>query len=260
MKDFQEKKTKYALEEVSVSPWENIGGHSCDDLAKPGHGWKVNPENVENLEKIIVSTKISPEDLENNFLAELEKKIKIDSLRENFTRNKIIDLLRTQDKELLSMAGRKKHHGDGFGFIKHDEDYYVYLDVPSFAIKSEENGKYYLFGKSRVGFEVGKYNNRFFYNIGMFMIKNNNHPLSEDGEDYDGICIGDNDLPTSGEDIGEVIAKRLKKGKQIVMFGYRQLNESFTPLISLEEDDTFKHHIRTKKRILELGVPITFGN
>ena len=53
------------------------------------------------------------------------------------------------------------------------------------------------------------------------MIDNNNHPFLHNNRDaYADVCIGGQSFPTSGKDNGDVIAKRLRRAKEMLMFGY----------------------------------------
>jgi len=59
----------------------------------------------------VTEAKRDPSEIEHRFLTELGKKIRIDALEEHLSRDKIIDLLRTQDVELLAMAGKTEYSG-----------------------------------------------------------------------------------------------------------------------------------------------------
>jgi hypothetical protein len=247
---------------ISVE-WEKyIGGHECDGLAKQGHGWNVPKENLIALAEI-VKNGATPKDLEDRFLAELGKKVRVDALRQHLSRDKVIDMLRTQDPELLAIAGKKEHQEEGFGFTFKNGGYYVYLEVPAFAIKSQYDGNHYLFDKTRIGIKVWK-NKRTFKNSELLvMIDNIHHPMTEQNRSYQNICIGDNDLPTSGKDVGEVITKRLMTGREIVMHGYTKggfwFNHRRLGICNDCGINHYKKHIISEEKAKSLNIPIADG-
>lgn len=208
-------------------------------------------------------------DLEKRFQEELDKKIKVDALNRHLSREKIMELLiTTQDAELLAIAGRKKYKGEGFGFVRSPGgNYYAYLKVPAFAIKSQFDGNYYLFDKSRVGVCVWKDRKRLSYDDkgGMVMIDDIHHPLTDSNKRFEKICLGNNNLPTRGIDIGEVIAKRLKKGRNIAIYGYtgddrlhhcRILGECY----DCGYGNHYQKNIISAQKAIALGVPIADGS
>ncbi len=211
------------------------------------------------------------EDLENNLLHEFGKRIKINALKENLSRDKIIDILRTQDLELLQMAGKKEYERDGFGFIHKDGDYYVYINVPKFAIKSGFDKNYYLFDETRIGILVSGFNNSLNYGD-IVLIDNNDHPLLGNYVNYDYSCrrrfarpcIGTNNLPTGGRNIGDVIAKRLFKMREIMKHGIRTGHNPHNPndehvllkTCSICGINHYEKHIITENQAKKMNIPI----
>jgi len=198
-------------------------------------------------------------DLEERFLVELGKKVRIDALREHLSRDKIIDLLRTQDAELLAMAGRKEYQGEGFGFTQDEKgSYYAYLDFPAMAIKSEVDENYYLYDKTKIALRVSKNKGNLDWDRDFFMVDNNGHPyVHNKNQRFAKICQGDAtySMPTSGKDVGEVIVKRLRKMKEVLMFGYTW--RFFDP--AYEGDNYGKNytsHRRDLSELQKMNIPI----
>lgn len=203
-------------------------------------------------------------DVENRFLFELSKRVRAEALREHLSEKRIKDLLRTQDTELLAVAGQSEYKGDGFGFVKHNGSYYVYLEIPAFAIKSQFDDKYYLFDKTGIATKVSKNGKSLSYDSasgnksGLVLIENNNHPfLHNRGGSFAKLCTGYLSLPTSGKDKGEVIAKRLRRGREMLMFGYTGYD--YMSEYKLRDNGHFDQNHTTLSRLKRLKVPIIQG-
>lgn len=214
---------------------------------------------MENLSDVVVGNGTTAGDLEDRFLVELGNKVRVDALREHLSRDRIIDLLRTQDEELLAMAGRKEYQGEGFGFVQSDGgDHYAYIDLPAMAIKSEEDGNYYLYDRTKIAIRVSKDGSGLKYGWNMFMVNNNGHPyVHNKDERFAEICQGDaaGKMPTSGRDTGEVIAKRLRNMKEVLMFGYTW--KYFDPVHEgRERDKNFEKYRRKLSELQQMNVPI----
>jgi len=205
--------------------------------------------------------------LEDKFLLELGKKIRIDALREHLSREKITDMLLAKNQELLAIAGRTEYKGEGFGFLQNKGNYYAYIDVPAFATKGLD-GNYYLFDKTRVGEMVFKSHGEIQFDT-LVVMDNNNHPLLDHATYPQGqrpnfakICVGGNMIPATGKDLGEVIAKRLRKFRDILRFGF--IRTSGIPLEAHQLLGTcrlcnvnhYKDHIRSREELEKMGVPI----
>ena len=221
--------------------------------------YRVHRGHMENLEEVVVGNRgATASDLEDRFLAELGKKVRVDALRERLSRDRIIDLLRTQDVEFLAMAGREEYKGDGFGFVKHNGSYYAYIDVPSFAIKSQFDGNYYLFDKSRVGIKIGRDGRDLSYGGNLVAIDNNNHPFLHNNKGrFAEFCTYKVDFPTSGNHKGEVIAKRLRRCREMVMFGYTGYSYKYS--YQLTDNGFFDENRTSLATLKKRGVPIIQG-
>ena len=204
-------------------------------------------------------------DLEERFLTELGKKIRISALQQHLSKDKIIDLLKSEDAKLLAMAGRKEYQGEGFGFTQDGAgDYYAYIEVPAFAIKSQFDGNYYFFDKTRVATRVSKSEKSLSYDgsngneSGLVLIDNNNHPfLHNQRGSFAELCIGDLSFPTSGKDGGEVIAKRLRRCREMLMFGYT--SHDYNSGYRLTDNGYFDKNRTTLSKLQRLKVPIIQG-
>jgi len=229
----------------------------------------------------ISENKYKTSKLEKSLIFGLSKKIRIDSLKNNIKKEKIIELLKNQNTDIMKMRRKAKYEEDGFGFVKHKGDYYVYANTPRFAIKSPIDGNYYLFDEMKVGLIVTENNEELGideysgdYESGLFMIKNKRHPFTNEDRNFESLCIGHNDLPTTAEDDGELIAKTLLAARNIVIFSYKKDDSLIHPHRFLgncetcedgEYDDSktinhYKNHIRTKKEIEKMRVPICDGD
>lgn len=172
----------------------------------------VDKEYMENLSEIVVGNKVTVVGgLESKFLFELGKKVRVDALRE-FSRNKIIDLVRTQETELLAMKGKEKYDEGEFGFEKRDENYYVYLNIPEFGIIKNSGGDDYgyHFPDTKVGALVNIKRGKLSYGPEIYYTRRGG---------FNGVCMGGAWLPDKGKDIGGVIAKRLKQVKLMILSG-----------------------------------------
>src|SRR3989344_6275388 len=236
-----------------------IDGELCAQVIfEDGYKNTYRERDLEFAEEILEIRKLSSQGLEEMFLIEMGKKAKVDALRKHLSRDRIVDLLRTQDSELLSMAGKVEHHGEGFGFVNHEGTYYVYLEVPRMAIKSEIDENYYLYDKSKIAVEVSKDGQGLNYGRDMRMIDNNGHPyVHSKNERFAKICQGDaaSKMPTSGKDNGEVIVKRLRKMREVLMFGYTWTY--FDPVFEgKERGKNYALYRRSLSELKRMKVPI----
>ncbi len=204
---------------------------------------------------------------EKRYLDSLRRRIKSDSLKENFSKEKINEILGEHDIGLLSIRGKKEYFSDGFGFTMgvngYDVQYFVYVDLPEFAIKSQFDGNYYFFNKSKIGLFVNSSNSRLIsYAPEFFMVENNNHPFiypdyRNSRTDFVKICIGKQPFPTSGKNLGEVIAKRLRTCKNMLMYGYKE--GTYPPCDQLRVNDYFRDNVKEKSELERKGILIIPG-
>ena len=163
----------------------------------------------------------SSKDIESKYYQEVSRELRGNALRKYLSKEKILESIADKDAEVVSMRGKKKYEEEDFGFTVSGGSYYVFLTVPEFAIKSQFDSNLYRFDKARVGFLVYEDGRTLCYDDKIKMIDNNNHPFLHNNRDaYADVCIGGQSFPTSGKDNGDVIAKRLRRAKEMLMFGY----------------------------------------
>ncbi len=223
--------------------------------------------NVENKNYALQKSSSSPAKLEKSFKFNLAKKMKMDALREYFAKERFLEFLESVEQDNLKATmlagkfeGRDNYSEEDFGLVKYENKYYVCLDVPAFAVKSAFDGNYYFFEKTQVAVRVFKKNNSLGYLEGACVTKNNNNPILHPHRgisDFYNFCLGSNDLPDSGKDIGEIIAKRLKKAKDIMLYGYLK------PLLTCDQlvkvcsgckQSHFKKNIMPLSELQKMGV------
>ncbi len=176
------------------------------------------------LKKLDLKTK----ELEDACRLNLYKKLRISALRKYLTEEKIREFLQDSSSKIGRMKGRKKYSEQDFGFMSGKKNtcysvkknpYYVYLDVPAFAVKSQFDGNYYVFKKTKLAVEVWKEKESLRYDYEIIGVKNNKNPIFEGvEEDFVALCTGNNDLPGAGESVGDIVAKRLRMAKDIFMY------------------------------------------
>ena len=90
------------------------------------------------------------------------------------------------------------------------------------------------------------------------MIENNNHPfLHNVKKRFALICIGNQEFPTSGKDIGEIIARRLFRCREVLMYGYTANN--YAESYQLRNNRYFGQNKREEKKLEREGIPIIKG-
>ncbi len=225
--------------------------------------WKVHEDYMTNVtpnEPFIETI----ETLENQVLLEQSRDLRISALREHITPQDIASLIKDEHTALLTLKDKKEYAEDNFGFLTRSRDTYVYLEVPAFAIKSQFDGNYYLFDKARIGFQVYSDGSSINYSERLVMIDNNNHPFNHNERgSWVKICIGRQSFPTSGKDRGEVIAKRLRRGQEMLMYGYT--SRDYQRCYELRKEcyscgrNHFSQNLTTEAKVKSLGVPIING-
>ncbi|MFC1685393.1 hypothetical protein ACFLZZ_00040 [Nanoarchaeota archaeon] len=198
--------------------------------------------------------------LEKRYEDLLSKRLRISALRKNFTKEGIIDRLKDQVSELSLIKGMQEFSEADFGFTSKEKTYYAFIEIPQFAIRSQFDEFYYLFEKSKCGFNVRNEGNRLGYSDHFCAIENNNHPfLHNKTGAFAPICTGYQEFPTDGKNNGEVIAKRLRRLKEMMMFGYT--NTSYYGCYKLRKECScgsphFKNHIKELSELKKMDIPI----
>ena len=177
--------------------------------------------NIEGRRFALNKTKKTLEIEEKNYYTKFISLLRVHTVMTQLDENKILNDLDSFENEQIDAASLDEHRIENFGFIRYARDYYAFLEVPEFAIKSQMDGKHYLFRKARVGIRVWNNGSNLKYSEQIVMIDNNNHPfLHNKRSNYAKLCLGNQAFPTSGKDTGDVVAKRLRRCKEMLMFGY----------------------------------------
>jgi hypothetical protein len=202
--------------------------------------------------------------LEREMASEIYKMTRIDTLNIYASKDRIRELLAGRDLSLESIAGSREIDKDGYGFTSFDGQYYVYVDVPAFAIKSQYDNNVYLFSKTRIGIKVMSEKGSMRYHNEFVMIDNNNHPfLHLERSNYARICTGNQSFPDDGSSTGEIISKRLRLCRNLLMYGYLSL--TYHPKYQLRQtcsdcgQSHFLSNMVSEYQAIKLGVPIIEG-
>tara|TARA_Y100000310_G_scaffold242934_1_gene247238 strand:+ start:32561 stop:34105 length:1545 start_codon:yes stop_codon:yes gene_type:complete len=192
---------------------------------------------------------------------EISREIILDSIDDYLTDEQLKKNISGNPIELV--RGKKEYRERNFGFTTNNGNLYVYLDMPPIAIKSQYDGNYFFFDKSRIAIEVLERNGKLTYDYYMFLIENNNHPFIHLNEDnFAEICTGRNIMPTKGSS-GEVIAQRLRKTQEILMFGYK--GNAYYDCYELRKKcpggcrPHYAKNLTTKKWLEKRNIPIIQG-
>src|SRR3989344_864914 len=165
------------------------------------------------------------EEAEKEYMESLATQIKLAGL-ESLTEEGILDILiKNQDQPPKNL---KEYHEKDFGFFSLQGEngrtkHFVYLTVPNLGFKTKylDNSiydyNYFLFPKSRIGIEVFQNGSKFMYDEEVIQFDESFFFLDDYKESA--ICLDGAKMPTSGRDIGDVMAKRLKTIKAMIYDG-----------------------------------------
>lgn len=155
----------------------------------------------------------------------LTKQIRFSALN-SLTKEKILEIL--QKRPDRAIGNLKEYHEKDFGFFSFENGeeikYFAYLTVPAFGLKAdlddEGEYEYFLCPKKRIAIGVFKSEGKFRYDDYVERFDDKGEPDYSSRTMNDNLfCLSGIEMPTSGEDTGEVIAKRLKKVKATVLNG-----------------------------------------
>lgn len=199
------------------------------------------------------------EGIENSYLNKLWRETRIDAIRRNFTKEKIRESISAKAKGLEFFLGRTAYNEGEIGFTRMNGQYYVCLDVPAFALKSQFDGKYYAFDATRVGIRVRNVDGklRFCSDERPAIMENNNHPLTTGGTGIASICYGNNSVTNEGMNDGETIANRLRQAREIVLYGYYGKGHFYA---SLSSNERFRGNLRSYDEVKRSGMLIIDGD
>ncbi|MBP7708563.1 hypothetical protein KA107_02665 [Candidatus Pacearchaeota archaeon] len=169
-------------------------------------------------EEYVVGATLDPSAVEENHRRLVSQEIRKQTLNTRFSKEKISQEISDKLGDLSAFAGLGEYDEGEFGFNKSGGSYFVWIKVPEMAIKSETDGQYYSYRPVKAGFFVGE---RLRKHGNFSLLENNGHPYVHDkSKNFPEICIAQANIPSSGKDDGEVVAKQLKRIREILMFGY----------------------------------------
>ena len=159
-----------------------------------------------NGKKFDFSNTVDLTTVNENYRRVISQLVRKQVLDTRFSEEEIQKVIEEKTKNLGRFAGKDKYSEADFGFVKSGSKFYVYLEIPSFNL----NGRY-SFQKSKIGIPISNNGNKLNYDEYIYR--------SVDGMDWKRICIGSAELPTRGDNKGEVVAKRLKQVRAMIFAG-----------------------------------------
>jgi hypothetical protein len=213
--------------------------------------------NIPGVGKFDFGNSIDIANVDENYRRVVSQLVRKQTLDTKFSSEEIEKVLAEKAKGLGRFVGVENYEEENAGFTFHKDQYYAYIKIPAMAIKSKD-GNYYLYAETKAAIQVysedGKlqYNGDRGSNLG---IHNNGHPFFHNKGDYTWLCLGDARLPTEGKNNGEVIAKRLLRLKEILMFGVE--SQYFDPISEpFRYEKNIRQYVRSFEEVQRLGVPI----
>ncbi len=170
------------------------------------------------------------EDLAQKYGQLLEKTMKIHAIEHNEYQTQQLYRIDQQRKRLEDIARSTSYERNNAGFMRHGNDYYVYLITPPFAMASPHlsaSDRYLEFPPAKIGVRV-KYIDR---GSGTFEVQepvvmnSYRHPFVGSEQPFTGICLGS--WSGASQDIlynkppEEKILTYLAQAKKTLMMGYR---------------------------------------
>jgi hypothetical protein len=157
-----------------------------------------------------------------------------DSYQEALSKKIRLSALNKLDRRLLGIIKKNKSNAcqnldeyqeKDFGFLTGCYDgvksYFVYLEVPSFGIRDpyedDPEHAYFLFKKSKIAIRV--YHDGSDFNYDSKVLQQDDGEIVRDYAYCPYFCLHGARMPTEGRDAGEVIAKRLKRVKRMILDG-----------------------------------------
>ncbi len=158
------------------------------------------------------------------------------------------DYLRKMEKYIFSLEdiALKSQHYDTekrLGFIIDGDDFYVYTEISPYFLYERDDGKYYRFGRAKVGSRLILKDGKIEWNR-LVVIDNYSHPsLPEHDKPFQVICVGDFDYdsierkyPTN---VVLQVIELMRKGKKVLTAEYTSYGRPWHRLT----DNTFNENI-----------------
>jgi len=205
-------------------------------------------------------------DLNFEYKKNLALQVGLESLRGGLSEEAVSRMISARLEGVEKVSGKREYSEGDFGFLHRNNQVFVFLEVPAFAIQSQYDGNHYFFDKTRVAVRVENNGGELDYYSNMYMVDNNNHPfLHNERGRFTKICTGDLKMPSKGSDTGEIVAKRLRRVKESLMFGYT--NNTYKYCYRLEGrckkpsclERHFDENRMSQEKIKRMGVPIIVG-
>ncbi len=172
------------------------------------------------------------EELVSRYKTLLEKKMKIEAVKHGEFQTAEIYRLAQEKERLESLANRQSYERNYAGFIRHSNEYYVYIKTPPYALFSphvtDSRKRYVPFEPAQIGVRVRYHGGR---GRGAFEVSkpvimhSYRHPFLGDARAFNEICLGDFSR-SQMEALDRLqpekkIIALLGQGKKTLMMGYR---------------------------------------
>ncbi|MEI6731360.1 MAG: hypothetical protein WCK90_01635 [archaeon] len=182
-----------------------------------------------NGEQFEIADKYDSEDIESKALNAAAAEVRKAGLA-GLTEEKIKDKLRETDVELLNFTRKETFEegkDDRFGFEMHNGEYFVFINVPAIVYHNPRTKEFYHLEENKVGVRVFKDGNNLACDETPVLLSRAARPYAMGGYGDFGrsICFGHNALPTSGRDAGDLIAKKLRRTREILINGLRNKDQ-----------------------------------
>ncbi len=210
----------------------------------------------------LIPSKISILDIEKEYLFHVSRQISIGAIKEHLSHEKIKKALEAEQKKFSAVAYLENYEEEDFGFLNHDGSYYAYLKVPAFAVKSQFDGNYYVFNSTKLAMRIIDSTLR--TDDAIYMTEPNNHPfLHFKNDPFALVCMGSslNISTIIGKDNGEAIAKKLRKAKEVLMYGYGNygLCYDLRDLCASCKKDHYAQNRKSWEEVEKRGMPVAEG-
>ncbi|MFH1637992.1 MAG: hypothetical protein ABIB71_06210 [Candidatus Woesearchaeota archaeon] len=186
------------------------------------------------------------QELEAEYMDRISKSLQKQAIRESDEQNKVIADLEEESKALDDILNREEFSLGDVGFIKRNDNYYVYLKIPECAMKHESRNEFYSFKPCRVALKVRMSGKDFQYD-GPYVIEAVRNPFVGSHSSWQGVCTGNYDRHklrnlSTGAKIAHILSDT-KSGLMGMAYdkrvdehhGHHPLGSGYFPTISVAE-------------------------
>jgi hypothetical protein len=147
----------------------------------------------------------------------LEKSVKIAAVEQLEDQVKQIEEARKKFRGIEGIAQQGEFRAGDVGFLQRNGEYYVFLQVPKFAMKHPKREQYFTFEPCRVGVRVNYSGGQLHSADKPVVIEAYRHPFLQGGGAFQGIC----NLSGWGNryDPAMQVVKKLSDAKNVIMNG-----------------------------------------